>query len=253
MKKLLLTVAMVCCTLISYALTPNLELPNLHENQNDLSLSSWSQNAISSKKFTPIPAPSIAPAYDDTRLFSVWFGYKPVFMKWSDNQDDYEKAVPIKHGIALGLTMLPSCEGWTGKFDVQLQYTMGKESTEVSDNSFNMFSFIVGLGGGYGIELKDTNIVLIPTASIYCKINYVGTLNIDAKSEYSSYLEDTKYDLLYDTNEMKAVQGGIDFGLDLKLERLHLGISYALDFNCLIDYGDKGRMNSLSIKMGVAF
>lgn len=253
MKKLLLTVAMVCCTLISYALTPNLELPNLHENQNDLSLSSWSQNAISSKKFTPIPAPSIAPASHDTANFSVWFGYKPVFMKWSDNQDDYEKAVPIKHGIALGFTMLPFCEGWTGKVDYQLQYTMGKESTEVSYNSFNMFSVIIGLGGGYGIELKDTNIVLTPTVSIYGKVNFVGTLNIDAKSEYSSYVEDTKLDLLYENDEMKAVQGGIDFGLDLKLERLYLGISYALDFNCLIDYGDKGRMNSLSIKMGVAF
>ena len=76
---------------------------------------------------------------------------------------------------------------------------------------------------------------------------------MDVKSEYSSYVEDTKLDLLYDTHDMKAVQGGIDFGLDLKLERLYLGISYALDFNCLIDYGDKGRMNSLSIKMGVAF
>ena len=202
----------------------------------------------------------------------IYFGYNPTKIKWEDHQSDFEKLLPLKHGISFGyiyganiVDSLPLYLEFGGNF----QYSFGKEEFEDDYESYkyklNMYSLNVPVNLAFRFGFNDNKVEITPYLGLNFRVNLAGNMKIEYEIEDDyygeSYSGSTDIKLFDDSDEemgeeaFKRFQVGFNVGVNFAFSGFNIGVGYTTDFNKICSALDEydGKLGVTTISVGFAF
>lgn len=159
----------------------------------------------------------------------------------------YSKVTPISNTMPLFLEAGASVVWAFGdlydeKYDNGYYYERYKASA-------SLLSVKVPFNLIYKFDVNE-NFSILPFAGVYLKGNILGTLTLEQENYYDSYSEDLDIFDEDDVDGGNRFQYGMNIGAKCKINNCTLGVSYAFDFNELME---DTKVSSLNFSVGFNF
>lgn len=181
-----------------------------------------------------------------------YVGYNVASIDWSSNQSGNEDALPIKHGVTIGVnytTEIDPSSPLLMTFGYTASTFFGMYEGDGYETSAIMSSINLPISLKYPLSVGSA--IITPYCGLNFRFNLTGSWDMSVSNSFVTmdlFDEDDMGDTVF-----KRFQTGFNYGVEIALGAMSIGIGHVSDFSKIVDTDLSGKFGVTTISLGYTF